>query len=49
MHWLIRLILATVPADQRDAIDTIVKLELDAPAKDIPVIKFQPNGAASLK
>jgi alpha-L-fucosidase len=38
----------SVPADQRDVIDTIVKLELDAPAKDIPVIKSLPNGAASL-
>ena len=38
----------SVPADQRDAIDTIVKLELDASAKNIPAIKPQPNGAASL-
>ncbi|MBI5822137.1 MAG: alpha-L-fucosidase [Verrucomicrobia bacterium] len=29
----------SVPAAQRDACDTIVKLELDAPAQDIPVIK----------
>jgi alpha-L-fucosidase len=38
----------SVPADQRDATDTIVKLELDASAKDVPAIKSQPNGAASL-
>ena len=38
----------SVPADQRDAVDTIVKLELDASAKDVPAIKSQPNGAASL-
>jgi len=29
----------TVPAVQRDATDTIVKLELDAPAKDIPAMQ----------
>ena len=29
----------TVPTAQRDAVDTIVKLELDASAKSIPVIK----------
>ena len=29
----------SVPEDQRDPIDTIVKLELDGPAADIPVIK----------
>ena len=29
----------TVPAAQRNAMDTIVKLELDGPAKDIPIIK----------
>ena len=28
-----------MPANQRDPIDTIVKLELDGPAADIPVIK----------
>ena len=38
----------TVPAAQRDATDTIVKLELDAPAKDIPILKPQPTGAPSL-
>ena len=38
----------SVPADQRDAVDTIVKLELDASAKDVPASKSQPNGAASL-
>ena len=36
----------SVPADQRDAVDTIVKLELDAPAKDIPVIKSHPDSDA---
>jgi alpha-L-fucosidase len=38
----------TLPAAQRDATDTIVKLELDAPAKEIPVLKPQPTGAPSL-
>jgi len=38
----------SVPVDHRDVTDTIVKLELDAPAKDIPVLKSQPVGAASL-
>ena len=38
----------TVPAAQRDATDTIVRLELDAPAKDIPVLKPQFIGAPSL-
>lgn len=31
----------SVPAAHRDAADTIVKLELDAPAKDIPVVTRQ--------
>jgi alpha-L-fucosidase len=38
----------SVPAAQRDAIDTIVKLELDAPAKSIPVIKPKSTTAPSL-
>ena len=38
----------SVPAAQRDALDTIVKLELDAPAKSIPVIKPKNTTAPSL-
>ena len=38
----------SVPAGQRDAIDTIVKLELDAPARSIPVIKPKSTAVASL-
>ncbi len=38
----------TVPAAQRDAIDTIVKLELDAPAKDIPVANPKSSDGPSL-
>lgn len=34
-----------LPAEGRDALDTIVKLELDGPAKDIPVV--MPPGAMS--
>ncbi|MCX7047203.1 MAG: alpha-L-fucosidase [Candidatus Sumerlaeota bacterium] len=37
-----------VPAAQRDATDTIVKLELDAPAKDIPVIKLKSTSTDTL-
>jgi alpha-L-fucosidase len=37
-----------VPAGQRDALDTIVKLELDAPAKSIPVIKPKNTAGPSL-
>ncbi len=38
----------SVPAAERDPLDTIVKLELDAPAKDIPVVKTGPAGKPSL-
>jgi len=38
----------SVPADKRDALDTIVKLELDAPAKDIPIIMPKRTVAPSL-
>ncbi len=38
----------TVTAEHRDAIDTIVKLELDAPAKDIPAIDPRAHGPQSL-
>jgi alpha-L-fucosidase len=38
----------SVPAAQRDAIDTIVKLELDAPAKSIPAFKPKSTTAPSL-
>jgi alpha-L-fucosidase len=41
-------ITVTVPAAHRDALDTIVKLELDGPARDIPAIKPQPAGGPSL-
>jgi len=37
-----------VPAAQRDAMDTIVKLELDAPAKDIPVVIPKSSDGPSL-
>lgn len=38
----------SVPAAQRDPIDTIVKLELDAPAKGIPVVKAGASRRPSL-
>jgi alpha-L-fucosidase len=38
----------SVPTADRDTIDTIVKLELDAPAKDIPVVRTGPAGKPSL-
>ena len=33
---------------QRDATDTIITLELDAPAKDIPVVVLKPTVVPSL-
>ena len=41
-------ITVSMPAEQRDALDTIVKLELDGPAKDVPAVKSQPSGPPSL-
>lgn len=41
-------ITVSVPAAHRDALDTIVKLELDGPARDLPAVKPQPIGAPSL-
>jgi alpha-L-fucosidase len=38
----------SIPAAQRDAIDTIVKLELDAPAMSIPAFKSKNTVAPSL-
>jgi len=38
----------TVPAAQRDPVDTIVKLELDSPARDIPVMMPKPVVVKSL-
>jgi len=38
----------SVPSAQRDTLDTIVKLELDGPAKDIPVIKPKNTALPSL-
>jgi alpha-L-fucosidase len=38
----------SIPAAQRDAIDTIVKLELDAPARSIPAFKSKNTVAPSL-
>jgi alpha-L-fucosidase len=33
----------SVPADRRDPIDTIIKLQLDAPAQGIPVLRTDPR------